>query len=79
MKYKEATDYLEKSWMYHDSILKIDQSRILIEMQEKYDQQKVKDEAAMEIRLQKQRTQTTIGIIIVVVLLVGIYARYRYR
>ena len=48
-------------------------------MQEKYDQQKVKDEAAMEIRLQKQRTQTTIGIIIVIVLLAGIYARHRYR
>ena len=78
-RYKEATDNIEKSWLHHDSILKIDQSRTLIEMQEKYDQQKVKDEAAMEIRLQKQRTQTTIGIIIVVVLLAGIYARYRYR
>ena len=48
-------------------------------MQEKYDQQKVKDEAAMEIRLQKQRTQMYIGIIIVVVLLAGVYARHRYR
>ena len=77
--YKEATDNIEKSWLHHDSILKIDQSRILIEMQEKYDQQKVKDEAAMEIRLQKQRTQMYIGSIIVVVLLAGAYARHRYR
>ena len=79
MKYKEATDYLEKSWMYHDSILKIDQSRTLIEMQEKYDQQKVKDEAETELRLQKQRTQMYIGGIILAVLLIGAYARHRYR
>ena len=77
--YKEASSSLAKAWIYNDSITKLDQSRTLIEMQEKYDQQKVKDEAAMEIRLQKQRTQTTIGIIIVVVLLAGIYARHRYR
>ena len=65
--YKEASSSLAKAWIYNDSITKLDKSRTLIEMQEKYDQQKVKDEAAMEIRLQKQRTQTTIGIIIVVV------------
>ena len=77
--YKDAAIYLEKSWILHDSIFKLDKSRTLIEMQEKYDQQKVKDEAAMEIRLQKQRTQMYIGIIIVVVLLAGVYARHRYR
>ena len=77
--YKDADSYLEKGWFYNDSISQLNKSKALIEMQEKYDQQKVKDEAAMEIRLQKQRTQIYIGIIIVVVLLVGIYARYRYR
>ena len=76
---KDASYHVETAWALNDSITKLDKSRTLIEMQEKYDQQNVKDEAAMEIRLQKQRTQTTIGIIIVVVLLVGIYARYRYR
>ena len=77
--YKAANSYLEKAWICNDSITKLDKSRTLIEMQEKYDQQKVKDEAAMEIRLQKQRTQMYIGIIIVVVLLAGVYARHRYR
>ena len=77
--YKEASSSLAKAWIYNDSITKLDKSRTLIEMQEKYDQQKVKDEAAMEIRLQKQRTQMYIGIIIVVVLLAGVYARHRYR
>ena len=77
--YKDADSYLEKGWFYNDSISQLNKSKALIEMQEKYDQQKVKDEAAMEIRLQKQRTQTTIGIIIVIVLLAGIYARHRYR
>ena len=78
-KFEEADFHLEKAWILHDSTLRIDKSRILIEMQEKYDQQKVKDEAAMEIRLQKQRTLIYIGSIIVVVLLAGIYARHRYR
>ena len=77
--YKDAAIYLEKSWILHDSISKLDKSRTLIEMQEKYDQQKVKDEAETELRLQKQRTQMYIGIIIVVVLLAGVYARHRYR
>ena len=76
---KDASYHVETAWALNDSITKLDKSRTLIEMQEKYDQQKVKDEAAMEIRLQKQRTQTTIGIIIVVVLLAGVYARHRYR
>lgn len=52
MKYKEATDYLEKSWMYHDSIQKADKSKTLIEMQEKYDQQKIINEKN-EIELKK--------------------------
>ena len=78
-KFEEADFHLEKAWILHDSTLRIDKSRILIEMQEKYDQQKVKDEAAMEIRLQKQRTLIYIGSIIVVVLLAGVYARHRYR
>ena len=77
--YKEASSSLAKAWIYNDSITKLDKSRTLIEMQEKYDQQKVKDEAAMESRLHKQRTQMYIGIIIVVVLLAGVYARHRYR
>ena len=77
--YKDADSYLEKGWFYNDSISQLNKSKALIEMQEKYDQQKVKDEAAMEIRLQKQRTQMYIGIIIVVVLLAGVYARHRYR
>ena len=77
--YKEASSSLAKAWIYNDSITKLDKSRTLIEMQEKYDQQKVKDEAETELRLQKQRTQMYIGIIIVVVLLAGVYARHRYR
>ena len=40
--YKDAAIYLEKSWILHDSISKLDKCRTLIEMQEKYDQQKVK-------------------------------------
>ena len=77
--YKEASSSLAKAWIYNDSITKLDKSRTLIEMQEKYDQQKVKDEAETELRLQKQRTQMYIGGIILAVLLIGAYARHRYR
>ena len=77
--YKDAIFNLDKARFYNDSISQLDKSRTLIEMQEKYDQQKVKDEAAMEIRLQKQRTQMYIGGIILAVLLIGAYARHRYR
>ena len=77
--YEDAAIYLEKSWILHDSITKLDKSHTLIEMQEKYDQQKVKNEAETELRLQKQRTQMYIGGIILAVLLVGAYARHRYR
>ena len=71
--------YGDSIWYYQDLFFKEARKQELAEMQEKYDQQKVKDEAAMEIRLQKQRTQMYIGIIIVVVLLAGVYARHRYR
>ena len=78
-KFEEADFHLEKAWILHDSTLRIDKSRTLIEMQEKYDQQKVKNEAETELRLQKQRTHIYIGGIILAVLLVGGYARHRYR
>ena len=78
-RYEDAFSYFEQAWILHDSITKLDKSRTLIEMQEKYDQQKVKDEAETELRLQKQRTQMYIGGIILAVLLVGAYARHRYR
>ena len=77
--YKEATIYVDKILAYTDSIMSLDKSRSLSEMQEKYNQQKIRDEAATEIRIQKQRTQIYFIIIIVVVLFVGIYARHRYR
>ena len=72
-------NYGDSIWYYQDLFFKEARKQELAEMQEKYDQQKVKDEAAMEIRLQKQRTLIYIGSIIVVVLLAGIYARHRYR
>lgn len=42
--YKKNAEYSVKLWKINDSINKIDQSKALIEMQEKYDQQKVINE-----------------------------------
>lgn len=37
--YKESIDYLEAAWTYNDSIIRLDKSNTLIEMQEKYNRQ----------------------------------------
>ena len=42
--YKECSEYSVKLWKINDSINKIDRSKALIEMQEKYNQQKVINE-----------------------------------
>lgn len=42
--YKKAVEYSNKLWFYQDSIGKTDRNKALIEMQEKYDQQKIINE-----------------------------------
>lgn len=42
--YKKAVEYSEKLWFYQDSIGKIERNESLIEMQEKYDQQRIINE-----------------------------------
>lgn len=53
--HEEAAQYLEKAWIIHDSILKVDKSNVIIEMQEKYNQQKVINEKN-ELELKKDKT-----------------------
>ena len=73
--YKEAVEYSEKLWDKQDSINKIASNKALIEMQEKYDQQRVRDEMTAKMTLQKQRTMMGIG---VAVLILGFIAYYVY-
>ncbi len=42
--HQQAAEYLEKGWILKDSIAKAEKNEVLIEMQEKYDQQKVINE-----------------------------------
>lgn len=52
--FKDATKYLHKAWILNDSIQTNDKSEALIEMQEKYNQQKVINEKN-EIELKKNK------------------------
>ena len=77
--YKQAADYLEKGWILQDSITKTEKSQALIEMQEKYDEQRVRDELTTQMLLQKQRTWTLVGIGLVVLITTALFVTYRIR
>lgn len=52
--YGKATYYIEKAWFLNDSIQKVDKSNLLVEMQEKYNQQKILNEKKdLELRKDK--------------------------
>lgn len=77
--FENANMYLEKAWINHDSILKVDKSKALIEMQEKYNQQKIINEKN-EIKLKKNKTISQIlvclvTLIIIIALLIYIYQK----
>lgn len=76
--YKEAANNLESSWLCHDSILKIDQSQILIEMQEKYDEQKIINEKN-EIEIKKNKALHKALIILIVLLCIIALIVYCYQ
>lgn len=77
-KYSEASDNLEKAWFYNDSIQKISKERALIEMQEKYDQQKVINERN-ELEIKKNRTIHKVLICLIVAICVIAYLIYVYQ
>lgn len=53
--YEKAAEYSSKLWLYQDSINKTERSKALIEMQEKYNQQKIINEKNL-IKIEKDRT-----------------------
>ena len=77
--YKKNAEYSVKLWKINDSINKIDRSKALIEMQEKYNEQRVRDEMTTQMLLQKQRTWTIIGIGTLVLLFVAYRIRLRNK
>ena len=77
--YQKAVDYSEELWERQDSINNIARNQALIEMQEKYNEQRVRDELTTQMLLQKQRTWTIIGIGILVLLFVAYRIRLRNK
>ena len=77
--YQKAVDYSEELWERQDSINNIARNQALIEMQEKYNEQRVRDELTTQMLLQKQRTWTFIGIGVLVLLFVAYRIRLRNK
>ena len=77
--YEKNAEYSVKLWKINDSINKIDWNKALIEMQEKYNEQRVRDELTTQMLLQKQRTWTIIGIGVLVLLFVAYRIRLRNK
>ena len=71
--YQKNAEYSVKLWKINDSINKIDRNKALIEMQEKYDQQRVKDEFTHKMRLKEQRIWTVVSISVVVLIAVALF------
>jgi tetratricopeptide (TPR) repeat protein/DNA-binding CsgD family transcriptional regulator len=77
--YQNAAKCIEEAWQLKDSIAKIEKSQALIEMQEKYNEQRVRDELTTQMLLHKQRTWTLIGIGMIVLITTALFITYRIR
>ena len=77
--YEKNAEYSVKLWKINDSINKIDRNKALIEMQEKYNEQRVRDELTTQMLLQKQRTWTIVGIGMAVLITTALFIAYRIR
>ena len=71
--YQKNAEYSVKLWKINDSINKIASNKALIEMQEKYDQQRVRDEFTHKMRLKEQRIWTVVSISVVVLIAVALF------
>lgn len=70
--YRKATDYSEKIWIYSDSIQKINRSKEVIEIQEKYNREKILNEKN-QLKIEKDHT-ILIGLVLLVFLICVITA-----
>ncbi|MBQ2856738.1 MAG: hypothetical protein IJE78_06380, partial [Bacteroidaceae bacterium] len=77
--YEKNANISVKLWKINDSINKIDRNKALIEMQEKYDQQRVKDEMTAKMTLQKQRILMGIGVAILILCFIAYRIRIRNK
>lgn len=76
--YKKAVEYSNKLWFYQDSIGKTDGNKALIEMQEKYDQQKIINENNLS-QIKKDRIIRNVLIALIILSFIIAITNYLYQ
>lgn len=76
--YKKAVEYSNKLWFYQDSIGKTDRNKALIEMQEKYDQQKIINENNL-LQIKKDRIIRNVLIALIILSFIIAITNYLYQ
>ena len=76
--YKKAVEYSNKLWFYQDSIGKTDRNKSLIEMQEKYDQQKIINENNLS-QIKKDRIIRNVLIALIILSFIIAITNYLYQ
>lgn len=76
--YKKAVEYSNKLWFYQDSIGKTDRNKALIEMQEKYDQQKIINENNLS-QIKKDRIIHNVLIALIILSFIIAITNYLYQ
>lgn len=76
--YKKAVEYSNKLWFYQDSIGKTDCNKALIEMQEKYDQQKIINENNLS-QIKKDRIIRNVLIALIILSFIIAITNYLYQ
>ena len=76
--YKKAVEYSNKLWFYQDSIGKTDRNKALIEMREKYDQQKIVNENNLS-QIKKDRIIRNVLIALIILSFIIAITNYLYQ
>lgn len=76
--YKKAVEYSNKLWFYQDSIGKTDRNKALIEMQEKYNQQKIINENNLS-QIKKDRIIRNVLIALIILSFIIAITNYLYQ
>lgn len=76
--YKKAVEYSNKLWFYQDSIGKTDRNKALIEMQEKYDQQKIINKNNLS-QIKKDRIIRNVLIALIILSFIIAITNYLYQ
>lgn len=76
--YRKAVEYSNKLWFYQDSIGKTDRNKALIEMQEKYDQQKIINENNLS-QIKKDRIIRNVLIALIILSFIIAITNYLYQ